>query len=240
VVAGRGEEMAAAAGRDRGHFRASRADRERAIEVLKTAFVEDRLTRDEFDLRVGQALASRTYADLAALTADIPAEPAVAEPAVAEPAVAEPAVARSAVAEPAGAPGNPARTLARAARRSGICMLVPLALVGIIALTNAAGLIGPAFICGVAAVIAASGFMGYGVVDAWQQRRSGGQLPPRPGQRGQVPEVQQPGHDPALPRDRPNQACADLTSDPSRPGRPHPSGRHARTPRGLRPVPGTL
>ena len=31
------------------------------------------LTKDEFDLRVGQALASRTYADLGALTADIPA-----------------------------------------------------------------------------------------------------------------------------------------------------------------------
>ena len=45
------------------------------------AFVQERLTKDEFDLRVGRALASRTYADLAALTADIPAgrtEPASA------------------------------------------------------------------------------------------------------------------------------------------------------------------
>ena len=33
----------------------------------------DGWTRDEFDLRVGRALASRTYADLAALTADVPA-----------------------------------------------------------------------------------------------------------------------------------------------------------------------
>src|SRR4029077_2254967 len=30
--------------------------------------------RDEFDTRVGQALASRTYAELAAVTAEIPAE----------------------------------------------------------------------------------------------------------------------------------------------------------------------
>jgi hypothetical protein len=54
--------------------RASTADRERVIDLLKAAFVQDRLTRDEFDARVGLALASRTYADLAAVTADIPAE----------------------------------------------------------------------------------------------------------------------------------------------------------------------
>jgi hypothetical protein len=55
-------------------LRASRADRERVIDLLKAAFVQDRLTRDEFDVRVGQALASRTYAELAAATADLPAE----------------------------------------------------------------------------------------------------------------------------------------------------------------------
>jgi hypothetical protein len=44
------------------------------IGLLKAAFVEGRLARDEFDTRVGQALASRTYAELAAVTADIPAD----------------------------------------------------------------------------------------------------------------------------------------------------------------------
>ena len=44
------------------------------IDLLKAAFVQDRLARDEFDARVGQALASRTYAELAAVTADLPAE----------------------------------------------------------------------------------------------------------------------------------------------------------------------
>ncbi|HMI26775.1 MAG TPA: DUF1707 domain-containing protein, partial [Streptosporangiaceae bacterium] len=34
--------------------------------------VQGRLTSDEFDARVGQALASRTRAELAAITADIP------------------------------------------------------------------------------------------------------------------------------------------------------------------------
>jgi hypothetical protein len=57
----------------RGCLRASHADREQMIEVLKAAFVQGRLTKDEFDLRVGQAFASRTYAELADLTADIPA-----------------------------------------------------------------------------------------------------------------------------------------------------------------------
>jgi Domain of unknown function (DUF1707) len=53
-------------------LRTSRADRERVIDLLKAAFVEDRLTRDEFDERVGRVLASRTYPELAAVTADLP------------------------------------------------------------------------------------------------------------------------------------------------------------------------
>ena len=47
-----------------GQLRASDADRERIVDELKTAFAQRRLTRDEFDLRLGQALTSRTYADL--------------------------------------------------------------------------------------------------------------------------------------------------------------------------------
>jgi len=71
-------QMPAVAGH--GHLRASHADREHVIGTLQAAFVQGRLGRDEFDLRVGQALASRTYADLAALTADLPAGLAAAEP----------------------------------------------------------------------------------------------------------------------------------------------------------------
>jgi hypothetical protein len=55
-----------------GQLRTSHADREQAVDVLKAAFVQGRLTKGEFDLRVGQVLASRTHADLDALTADIP------------------------------------------------------------------------------------------------------------------------------------------------------------------------
>ena len=69
-----GDEIARGA-RGRTHMRASHADREQVIDVLKAAFVQGRLAKDEFDLRVGRVLASRTYADLGALTADIPAGP---------------------------------------------------------------------------------------------------------------------------------------------------------------------
>ena len=43
------------------------------IGTLKAAFVQGRLTEDEFDARAGQVYASRTRAELAALTADLPA-----------------------------------------------------------------------------------------------------------------------------------------------------------------------
>jgi DUF1707 SHOCT-like domain len=61
-------------------LRASDADREQVLEFLKTAFVQGRLTMDELDARAGQALVSRTYGELAALTADIPSGPAQALP----------------------------------------------------------------------------------------------------------------------------------------------------------------
>jgi hypothetical protein len=61
-------------------LRASRADRERVIDLLKAAFVQGRLDRDEFDARIGQALASRTYGELAAVTAGLPAELTAALP----------------------------------------------------------------------------------------------------------------------------------------------------------------
>jgi Domain of unknown function (DUF1707) len=71
-MSGPGDEIAAGA-EGRGHLRASHADREQVVGTLKAAFVAGMLAKDEFDLRVGQALASRTYADLAVLTADLPA-----------------------------------------------------------------------------------------------------------------------------------------------------------------------
>ncbi len=54
-------------------MRAATADRERAVDVLKAGFTEGRLTQDEYNDRMGRAYAARTYGELMALTADLPA-----------------------------------------------------------------------------------------------------------------------------------------------------------------------
>jgi hypothetical protein len=67
----RDEKAAAPTGRSR--LRASHADREQTIDTLKAAFVQDRLTKDEFDARIDQTLTARTHAELATVISDIPA-----------------------------------------------------------------------------------------------------------------------------------------------------------------------
>ena len=54
---------------------AAATDRERTIDVLKAAFGEGRLTKEEFDSRCARVLAARTYADLSAIVADLPVGP---------------------------------------------------------------------------------------------------------------------------------------------------------------------
>jgi hypothetical protein len=54
---------------------AATADRERTMDVLKAAFTEGRLTKGEFDERAARVLTARTYTDLHALVADLPAGP---------------------------------------------------------------------------------------------------------------------------------------------------------------------
>jgi len=72
VVTEPGDEKAAATVARR-NPRASRAEHRQAAHVLRAAFGYGWLTKDEFDARIGQARASRTYAELAAVTADVPA-----------------------------------------------------------------------------------------------------------------------------------------------------------------------
>jgi hypothetical protein len=54
------------------YLRASSADRDRAVDVLKAGYAEGRLTKDEYDSRADQALSARTLGDLARVTADLP------------------------------------------------------------------------------------------------------------------------------------------------------------------------
>jgi len=219
-----------AAGSDQ--LRAGHADREQVIEALKVAFVHGRLTKDELDTRAGRALSARTRADLAALTADIPAVPAA-------PAAA--GLAR---------PPTPARRwpLARAAAKSGGCLVLAFSLVLFAAnVLDPHGLGNPhhpwSAWCAVVAwwaVMAAVCIMGFGVATSREQRRSRRQLPPHPGPGGHALETERRGgtsDGPVPPGPRTDQTGADLRTHRSRPGRQHSSGRGARTPRGIRPVP---
>jgi hypothetical protein len=64
-------------------FRASDADRECVVTILRESFAEGRLDLDEFDDRTSAAYAARTWGDLLDLTADLPEQPVLdgAEPA---------------------------------------------------------------------------------------------------------------------------------------------------------------
>jgi len=71
---------AAVAAAGYGHQRASHADRERVIGLLETAFAAGLLSKNDLDRGVNRTLASRTYAELAAATAGLRAQPATAQP----------------------------------------------------------------------------------------------------------------------------------------------------------------
>lgn len=68
--AGYGTGYGQAAGR--AQIRAATADRDRAAELLGTAYAEGRLSKDEHDARVGQVMTAATFAELDAVVADLP------------------------------------------------------------------------------------------------------------------------------------------------------------------------
>jgi DUF1707 SHOCT-like domain len=238
------------------------ADRERVIEALKDAFVRGRLTRDELGERAGQALTARTHADLAALTADIPAAP-------------------SAPSAPAGlAPASPARRgpLARAAARSGGCLGVAAVSVWLAFLADPGGpgpnpwsSLAPGFLfLAYVAVCVAVGFALYGAYASVEERHSreslqpgsgagpGPGLGPGPGPRAGAGARPGPGIGPGIgpgsrarPGERPDgpgdnpvppgagQAHAGLPARKPREHRQHFSARPRRAPQHVRPAPGT-
>ncbi len=192
-------------------MRAAHTDRERVVDALKAAFVQGRLTQDELDTRVGQALAARTYTDLAVLTADLP------------PLTAEPVRTPEPVPAPAPAPARPRNQSARKAVKSGAIVVGGIILV----------MSGTAFVLGqpVAAVALAVFFTVLAAVstalvagiiatalkvEARRQNRTRGQLPPGPAS-GPL------GHDPA-PRPM---------ADPARESRRRPHGSLAVRPAGV-------
>jgi hypothetical protein len=157
VTTGPADEKAAAVAR--GRLRAAHADREHVVSTLKAAFVQGRLTKDELDLRISQTFAARTYAELARLTADVPAGLVAAAP----PHDTAPARARP--------PMNNAV-------KSAVC--VAIALVTLVLSTYATG--GQALFLFVPLYSAALLVAGAQVLDSRHQKRSRGQLPPRTAQ----------------------------------------------------------
>ena len=66
----------------RSQLRASHEDRDRVVELLRVSAGDGRLTAEELDERLEQAMTARTYGELAKLVADLPAAGSVsAEPA---------------------------------------------------------------------------------------------------------------------------------------------------------------
>ncbi|MBQ0986219.1 DUF1707 and DUF4190 domain-containing protein [Streptomyces sp. F63] len=56
-------------------MRASDADRERAVDVLKAGFAEGRLSQGEYEQRIGRAYQAQTHGQLQAIVADLPQGP---------------------------------------------------------------------------------------------------------------------------------------------------------------------
>jgi len=160
VTIGPGDEMAAPG---HGLMRASDVDREQVIGMLKVAFVQGRLTKDELDLRVGQAFTARTYGELAVVTADIPAGLTEAHP------LRKPARARG------WPPMNSSAKTAVGVISAATMVTVALWLIAWFA-GNGALLAGAVLATGIDLVVLCAA--GATLLELRQQKRSGGELPP--------------------------------------------------------------
>ena len=67
----------------RSELRASHEDRDRVVELLRVSAGDGRLTAEELDERLEQAMTARTYGELARLVADLPAAGSAVSPATA-------------------------------------------------------------------------------------------------------------------------------------------------------------
>ena len=227
-MAGPEEEIAAGAG-GRGRLRASHADREQVIDVLKAAFVQGRLEKDEFEARIGQALASRTCAELAAITTDLPGGRPVAQRSKAVGAQDPKPVLR---------PGPV--IMAASALYAGLWALA-------IFFPNDPLDGAVAYALAMLTLFIVAGMIGFGIAKLalWHQERSRGNLPRRPAPRaggrasGRLPSGSPAG--PLLPIDDSQQHAAEAV--PSRPPRPQWPGWRSprrRRPRGLLGAGGTI
>jgi hypothetical protein len=142
----------------RGYLRASHADREDSIHMLKAAFVQGMLTKAELDARLGQTFAARTLGELAVLTADLPAGLADAVP-----------PRRAARAQTRPPMSNPAK--------AGISVVIAVAVAVIVSIpTGGAALFLFAPFYFLALLVAGAQIL----ASRHEKRSRRGQLPPRP------------------------------------------------------------
>jgi hypothetical protein len=256
VLVTTGPQDPATAGGSR--LRAGHADREQVIEALKDAFAHGQLTRDELDTRAGQALSARTYADLAALTADLPPAPAPVDgphPPVPASSVPAPVAPAPSAATPVGRARPPVlvrrRPLVRTATGVGSCLAVTVVAVWAHHVVDPGNTptpyeawATPMFLVAVFSVLIALGFLAYGVIASAEQRGARRQLPPppprSPGPDGHGDRASDrrrgAGADSAPPGRRAGQGRADLRAHKPR-RHPHIPARAGRL-RGVRPTPG--
>ena len=117
----------------------SHVGREQVLDTLKAAFVHGRLAKDEFDLRVGQVLAA--YAELDAVTADIPTGLTTAQPPETIRKSHNKKLIRRGTAAGAAASVALTATIAVAARGNPVMSLVVVGLVGVFVAVLLAGLL---------------------------------------------------------------------------------------------------
>ena len=136
--------------------------REQVTRTLKAALVQGRLTEDEYDERMGQSSASRSHAELAALTADLPV----------------------------GRMDAPARPPTAKDVRIGVSLIIAAASVAAAVLLwhPDNGLAFLLFVIAALTLLVAPIVTVGMIVDVRHQKRSGGQLPPGPTRHaGEVP-----------------------------------------------------
>ena len=164
--------------------------REQVVAALKAAFIQGRLTKDEFELRVGQALA--ICAELDALTADIPA---------AGPPAVPPAV------KPRPAPTREAADKKMIQRGTALGAGLTFALESVVVIPRnpALGVVAGVLLSAFVAVLLA----GFLTLLSWAfDRRSGGQSAQGPGVRGRQARADQQGWSPETGQDPPHAAQA--------------------------------
>lgn len=181
-------------------LRASDADREQVIDTLKVAFAQGRLTLEELDLRAGQAFASRTYADLAVVTAGLPARRAEARP-------------LPKLSQPQGR--APESTVMRWGLGVGAGVLPAMIAADKLTGNDVVGNVTVYLLMAYCLFVLIS--VGYAVDLQLDKRRSRRQLPPPPGPDGRNLAGKRPGggRNPALPDVRSDETRADLRTNRS-------------------------